>query len=114
MEFVFIDKNKVEKELITDILYEEKIPYKISKQKIEHVFFDEIEEEELFYVEEIFDIHINTDLNHYDYLTYLINKKTKQLDILENSFLLKLKENKNVHKLHKKNITNTDNKYRNK
>lgn len=106
MKFVFYEKSKIEAGIIIDILAEEKIPHKIIKKIVESYFFDDEDEEDFLIREEIFDIHCFTDLEHFDFVKYLSDKRIKTKLHLDKCFYKKVR--KGVRQLHKKNITHTD------
>lgn len=112
MEFVFSDKSKVEMDIITDVLYEEKIPYKIKKNIIKSIFSDEDEDEDFIIVEELYDIHCFTDLEHFDFIKHVAYKKIENRIHLERSYL-KVRR-KHVHRVSKKNSSDTNSKDRGK
>ena len=45
MKFVFCDKSDLETDIITNVLYTEKIPYKLKSKKVHCCFIDEEEED---------------------------------------------------------------------
>lgn len=121
MEFVFSDKCKVDMDVITDLLYEEKIPYKINKYIRQDYFFDEDDEEDdIVIVEELYNIHCFTDLDHFDFIKHLADKKIADRIKLESFYLMKSYKKKkevskkNVQRIHKKNTANPNSKNRNK
>ena len=110
MEFVFNDKSKIEMNIITDVLYEEKIPYKLKKNILKSVFIDDEDEEDFVIFEELYDIHCFTDLEHFDFVKHIAYKKIEDRIHLERSYLKVRK--KRVQRVSKKNITNTNSKDR--
>ena len=114
MRFVFFEKDLVETNIIIDILSSENISFQTKAIEIEHVFFDDIEEKELIITENLYDIYINTDLEHYDFVKKIADKKIEDRLNLERCYMLKARDKKNVQRVHKKNITDTNTKYRSK
>lgn len=108
MNFVFFDKSKVEMEVITDLLYEENIPYKIKKFITKDYFFNDDDEDNFMIVEELYEIICNTDLEHYDFIKSLANKRIRNRINLEKCYMQKVRKNKNVSRVHKENTTNTN------
>ena len=101
--------------IITDVLQEENIPYKLKKILIKNVFIDDDEEEDFVITEELYDIHCFTDLKHFDFVKHISDKKISDRIILEKSYLKEFKERgKHVQRIFKKNTSNTDNKNRGK
>ena len=115
MEFVFCDKSRIEMDIITDVLVEENIPYKIVTKIIKDYFFDneDEDEEDFMIIEELYDIHCFTNFEHFEFVKHVGDKRIKQRIHLERSFLKKGSK-KSVQRVHKKNTTNTNNKNRNK
>ena len=112
MTFVFSDKSKVEMEIITDLLHEENIPYKIKRYVMHDFFFEEDEDEDNFVIiEELYEIDCYTDLYHFDFINALANKRIKDRIKLERCFMKKVRK-QDVQRIYKKNITNTNNKNR--
>ena len=133
MNFVFCDKCKPEMEIITDVLYSEKIPYKINRFLVKDFIFDdndndtEIEEDNenneddedsgIVIIEEKYDIICFTDLDHFDFIKYLANEKIKKQIYLERNYLLPAYvkgKKKRVLRVFKKTITNTNKRNRSK
>lgn len=128
MNFVFCDKCKPEMEIITDVLYSEKIPYKINRFLVKDFIFDdndkEIEEDNeddedsgIVIIEEKYDIICFTDLEHFDFIKYLANEKIKKQIDLERNYLLPAYDNgekKRVLRVFKKTIANTNKRNRSK
>ena len=113
-KFVFCDKSKVEMNIITDVLYDEKIPYKLETKEVKHFCFcDDEEEDDFVFVEEMYNIHCFTDLEHFDFVKHIAYKKINQRIYLERCALKKVSK-KNVQRVSKKNTTNTHSKHRSK
>lgn len=118
MKFIFYDKSKVEMNIITDVLYEEKIPYKLKKYLVQDFVIesdddDDDEEENICIIEEMYNIEIYTDLAHFDFIKQITDKKIQNRLQLEKCFLQESEKN-NVLQLHKKNITNPNNRDKSK
>lgn len=96
MKFVFPDKCEIETDIITSILTDEKIPYKIKRNVSENHI--ENDEEEFVIVEELFDIICYTDLDHFDYVKYIACQKLINIIKLERCLS---KKNRNVSKTKK-------------
>ena len=109
MKFVFYDKCKVEMEIITDVLAEERIPYKIKKSVVKDFIFseDDDDDDSICIVEEMYNIEVHTDLEHFDFVKAIAYKKIENRIHLERSFLKKVGK-RNVQRVYKKNITNTN------
>ena len=113
MKFVFFDKIKTEFNIITDILNQENIPYKIQKKLVNNFFLDD-DDEDFVIVEELYDIHCFTDLKHFEFVKHIADKKIENRLNLERCFWKKARRKKNVQRISKKNITNTNRKNRDK
>lgn len=114
MEFIFLNKNDLETDIITTVLIEEKIPFYLKKKVVKTCLFsDDIEEDDVMIIEEFYDIHTYTDLNHFDFVKIVANKKIEEIKKLERCFKKKVSK-KDVCGLLKKNITNTNNRYKDK
>lgn len=111
-EFVFTDKCKVEMDIITDVLDTENIPYKLKKYLIKDIIFCDDEDDDFIMVEELYNIHCFTDLDHFDFVKHIAYKKIEDKVHLERNFLLPAYKRKvrktNVQRVYKKNITNTN------
>lgn len=113
-QFVFYDKSKVEMETIIEVLTSENITYKIQKFLVKDFIFDEEEDEDFIIVEELYNIICYTDLEHFDFVKYLSIEKIEYKLSLERFYLLppyikgKQGNKKNVSRISKKNITNTN------
>ena len=92
MIFVFADKNKYETDIITKILLQEKIWFKIKERQIPVDYGDE---EPCDYVS-IFDICCYTDLIHYNFIKSIINKKINRIKQLDKMYYSKKIGKKNV------------------
>lgn len=114
MKFVFVDKSKVEMEIITNVLHEENIRYKIKSKIIKDMFIDEDDEPDFIIVEELYDIECFTDLEYFDFVKYVADKRFENRIKLEKDYISKKKARKDVQWLPKKNITNSDSKHRSK
>lgn len=88
MKFYFYDKTEREKDVILDILSAENIRAKVSRDVIKHIFYNDIEEEDIIMVEEKFTICIDTSLEYFDFIKMLVKKKINTLIDLERSYLL--------------------------
>lgn len=114
-QFVFCDKSKPEMEIITDVLYSENIRYKIKSFLVKEFIFDEAEDEDnddefedFVIIEEMYNIICFTDLEHFDFVKHLANKKIKDRLNLERCYFKKAAKGKNVSRISKKNTTNTN------
>lgn len=113
MKFVFCDKSKVEMEIITDVLSDENIPFKIKTKVVKDVFFDEDDEPDFMIVEELYEIDCFTDLAHFDFVKHVADKRIANRIKLEKDYLSKLKVRRNyVQRVPKKNSINTNSKHR--
>ena len=114
MKFVFCDKSKTEMNVITNVLYEEKIPHKIRPYLVKDYFFSEDDDDDDFcIVEEMYNIEVYTDLEHFDFVKAIAYKKIKDRIQLEKCYIKKVSK-KHVQRVHKKDITNTDNRNKGK
>lgn len=107
MKFVFLEKSDLETDIITNVLYTEKIPYKIKSKEIRACFFDEEEDYCECHVHTVYDIFVDTDLEHFDYIKYISEKKIQERVDLEICYMRKARRN-NVSRIHKKDIANTN------
>lgn len=115
MKFVFCDKSKVEMEIITDVLHEENIPYKIKSKIIKDMFFDDDDEPDFMIVEELYDIECFTTLEYFDFVKHIAYKRIDNRIKLERDYISKMKVGKkHVQRVSKKNTTDTNNKDRGK
>ena len=113
MKFVFFDKSKVEMNIITDILSEENIFYKLKTKIKKDIFFDEEDEPEFCIAEELYDINCFTDLEHFDFVKQLATERIENRMKLERDYIFTLKrKSKHVQRISKKNITDTNSKNR--
>lgn len=108
MRFVFCDKSDLETDIITDMLYTEKIPYKVKSKPVYVCFADEEEEDCECIHKTIYDIYVNTDLEHFDFIKVIAEKKIRERVKLELSYLKKAR--RNVQRVHKKSVADTDSK----
>lgn len=113
MKFVFYDKSDLETDIITDILYTEKIPYKIKSKEVDVCFFDEEEEICDCVVKTVYNIYVNTDLDHFDFVNTIAEKKIMERVHLEFCYMKEEKE-RNVQRVHKKSSTNTNSRNKSK
>ena len=120
-KFVFYNKSEVEMNIITDVLYEEKILYKIKKFIVKDFIFNDDEEDEDFcIIEEMYNIYCFTDLEHFDFVKHVAYNKIENRMKLEKFYMLEpYQEEKKVSKKHvqrvsKKNTANTNRKRRSK
>jgi hypothetical protein len=110
MKFVFYDKSKVEMNVITDILYAEKIPYKIRPYIVKDFFFgddDEDDDDGFCIIEEMYNIECFTDLEHFEFVKSIAEEQIRNRLNLERCYLKK-ESKKRVQRVHKKNIANTN------
>lgn len=108
MKFVFYDKTNDETNIITNILYTEKITYFVKEKIIKSFFFAEEEDDDCaIIVEKLYDIYVYTDLAHFDFVKIVANKKLKEIKKLERCYRKKVNK-KNVCGLFKKNLANTN------
>lgn len=93
MIFYFNDKNDFEKRIIDDILCEHHIKHKIITN---HIPYDSEEEED--FIDEIYiisyDIQVDTSLEMFDYLKWLVDKRIIQVVKLNKCFKKKAKGKK--------------------
>lgn len=108
MKFIFTDKSIVEMGIITDVLTEENISYKLKRFIIKDYFFDEDDEDDFMIIEEMYNIECFTDLEHFEFVKHLAATRIKNRIKLEKSFLKKAVRKKNVSQLSTENITNTN------
>ena len=109
MKFVFCDKSDLEADIITNVLYTEKIPYKLKSKKVHCCFIDEEEEDCECVVKTVYDIYTDTDLEHYDFVKEISERKIMERVKLEFCYMRKARK-PNVPRVHKKSITNTNSK----
>lgn len=91
-EFVFNDISKVEMNIITDVLESEKIPYKIKKYVTKDYFFDDEDDDDFVIVEELYNVHCFTDLEHFDFVKHIAYKKIENRMNLEKCYLKKVRK----------------------
>lgn len=93
MIFYFNDKNDFEKRIIDDVLCEHNIKHKIITN---HIPYETNENEEFF--EEIYilsyDIQVNTSLEMFDYLKWLVDKRIIQVVKLNKCLKKRMKKKK--------------------
>lgn len=112
MKFVFFDKSNTEADIILRLLIQENMPFYIKRKVTKDIFFGEDDDEDIIICEELFDIHINTDLEHFDYIKSVADKRIENRIYLEKCYLKSSRKGRNVQRLFKKNITNTNRKNR--
>lgn len=111
MKFVFCDKSDLETNIITNVLQTEKIPYKVKSKKVHCYFFDEEEDEDnecMVRVANVYDIFVNTDLEHYDFVKTIAENEIRKIVKLEICYM-KQARRRYVQRVHKKSIANTNN-----
>ena len=89
MKFVFLDKNAVETDIITDILSTENIRYKVAEKPVTIISMPLMTTEILMY-----DIEINTTLEYFDFVNRIANRKIKELVKLEKCYAKQVKKRK--------------------
>ena len=99
--FYFIDKNDFEKKIITDVLNENDVKYKVIT-KHEILYFEEdIDDKE--YVEEHIVSHdimlINISLEMFDYIKYLVDKRASLVVKLNKCLKKRIKKQKEKKKI---------------
>lgn len=110
MEFVFYDKSHTEADLISTILKEENISYKMNKKVLKTVVCDEEEDEDLIFYEDSYEVRCYTDLAHFEYIKHLAYKQLSDRVKLERIYLKKTKgKKKHVQRVSKKGVVDTDN-----
>lgn len=114
MEFVFCNKSKMEMDVITDVLHEENISYKIRKKVVENVFFDDEDDEDFVIIEETYEVHCFTDLEHFDFIKTITDEKIKNRIKLERCYIKKAKVRKDVQAISKKDNRDTINRNQSK
>ena len=82
MKFVFIDKSPIEVDIITDILHQEHISYKIEEKHTPVITIPFVAAELITY-----NIEINTTLEYFDFINKIASKKIKELTKLENCYI---------------------------
>ena len=87
MKFVFSDNNEHEANIIANFLNQENISFKTSVRKVP-IFID-YEDDEPYDFVEIFDITCNTDLEHFDFVKNITNKKIKAIRDLNRIYYTK-------------------------
>ena len=107
MKFVFCDKSDLETNIITNVLQTEKIPYKVKSKKVHACFYDEEEDdyECMFQVANVYDIFVNTDLEHYDFVKAIAENEIRKIVKLEICYM-KQARRRYVQRVHKKSIAN--------
>lgn len=110
MEFVFYDKTQTEADLISTILKEENISYKLKKKVLKTVVCDEEEDEDLIFYEDSYEVRCYTDLEHFEFIKHLATKQLSDRIKLEQMYLLKKTKGrkKHVQRVSKKGATDTD------
>jgi len=83
MKFVFFDKEEMETDIIIEVLRQEKINYKTREKVVQYICFDE---DLPPIVEKVYDITINTDLSHFDFIKKITDKRISQRKKLERCF----------------------------
>lgn len=78
MKFVFVDKNSIETDIITDILAEEHIQYKVLEQHTMVMSMPFMATEIVTY-----NIEVNTSLEYFDFINELVNEKIRNYTDLE-------------------------------
>lgn len=81
MKFIFTDKNPIETDIITDILTDEHISYKVIEQRVPIIAMPFVHTELITY-----DIEINTTLEYFDFVNRIANEKMKVLIKLEKCY----------------------------
>lgn len=88
MKFVFTDKNSIETDIIIDILTDEHISYKVIEQRVPIIVIPFVFTELIIY-----DIEINTTLEQFDFVQFLLKKAIKkqkkifkQINLLEKCY----------------------------
>ena len=86
-EFVFTDNNENEADIITNVLYQENILFKTRQRKVP-VYCDCEDDEPCDYMD-IYDISCFTDLEHYDFVKSITDKKIERIRTLNKVFFTK-------------------------
>lgn len=86
MKFVFTDKNPIETDIITDILTDENIHYKVVEQRTPIMTMPFAATELITY-----DIEINTTLEYFDFINKILKEKIGILTKLEICYNKKVK-----------------------
>lgn len=88
MKFIFTDKNPIETDIIIDILADEHINYKVIEQRVPIIVMPFVFTELIIY-----DIEINTTLEQFDFVQFLLKKAIKkqkkifkQINLLEKCY----------------------------
>lgn len=95
MKFVFFDKNDLEADIIKEILSQEGIPH-ITRERTIAFLMSEEDEDEVndYFVTKSYDIEVRTDLEHFDFIKKLSDKKIAQRKMLERCFSKKSRKRK--------------------
>lgn len=92
MIFCFPDNNENEADIIANFLAQENILFKTRERKIP-VYCECDEDEPCDYIS-IFDIYCNTDLQHFDFVKNITDKKIKTIRTLNKVFYEKVAKSK--------------------
>lgn len=93
MIFYFTDKNDFEKRIIEDILSDNHIGYKVITNYIDaEITADDKEYDDIYIVS--YDIKINTSLEMFDYLKWLVDKRIIQVVKLNKCYRKREKRHK--------------------
>ena len=98
MNFVFLDNNEYEADIITKVLSQENILFKTKERRLP-LYIDDDDEEPCDFVS-LYDITCFTDLAHYDFVKKITNKKIDDVKILNKIYYTKKaakKGKKHVH-----------------
>lgn len=94
MKFVFTDKNPIETDIITDILTDERISYKVVEQHTPIMSMPFVATELITY-----NIEVNTSLEYFDFVNCIANEKMKILTKLEMCYNKKCKKKSKCNEL---------------
>lgn len=81
MKFVFTDKNPVETDIITDILADEHISYRVQEQRTPIMTMPFVSTQLITY-----NIEVNTSLEYFDFINKIAEQKIKLLIGLEKCY----------------------------
>ena len=105
MKFIFFNKSIFQTNIIVDYLEQENISYHLEEEIEYNIFqfgiFCEVEEDVKY------NIVCNTDISHFEFIKYLVKNRIKKIKTMKKMYLKK-RRGKNVYRVFKKNIANTN------
>ena len=86
--FIFTNCTETEADIITNFLAQENILFK-TKERKRPIYYDENDDDPSDYIS-IYDIDCYTDLEHFDFIKVIANKKIEKLRVLDKIFYSKV------------------------